>query len=51
MNTTSLGTFPSEGRRTSPPVGPEAESSRSKVRESITSGTLPAPYSAMFSTG
>ena len=29
---------PSEGRRISPPVGPEAESSRSNCSESITSG-------------
>ena len=41
MKTTVLGTLPSEGRRISPPVGPEAETSRSNCSESITSGYWP----------
>ncbi len=39
--TTVLGSLPSEGRRISPPVGPEALASRSNCRPSITSGTSP----------
>ena len=38
MNTTVLGTAPSDGRRSSPPVGPDAETSRSNCSELITSG-------------
>ncbi len=39
--TTVSGTLPSDGRRISPPVGPEAEARRSNCRPSITSGTSP----------
>ena len=38
MKTTVLGSVPSEGRWISPPVGPEAERSRSNCSASITSG-------------
>ena len=41
MNTTVLGVWPSDGRLISPPVGPEAETSRSNWSESITSLYLP----------
>ncbi len=39
MNTTVLGSAPSEGRTISPPVGPEALARRSNCRPSITSVT------------
>ncbi len=39
------GSLPSEGRTILPPVGPEAEASRSKVMPSMTSGILPWPNS------
>ena len=41
MNTTFLGSLPSDGRLISPFVGPEAETSRSNCSESITSLYLP----------
>src|SRR5512136_909862 len=44
-NTTSLGSLPSDGRLTLPPVGPLAASNRSNASASITSGIWPPPYS------
>lgn len=45
MNTTLLGSLPSDGRLMWPPVGPEADMMRSYWSEVMTSGYWPAPYS------
>ena len=36
-----FGSRPSDGRTIRPPVGPDADASRSNCRPSITSGTVP----------
>ena len=45
MNASRLGGLPSLGRRTCPPVGPEAESSRSNCTLVSTLGAKPKPNS------